>query len=258
MLLASDIGACARRELVRHGGHDRAQPARRVGFDVQCQWWLACSASIEPAVAGLDTSAAFGTGIRVRHVENLLVEILNLLCGTSAAVPERSSQSRRRTSCTAAAVLLAEWRARATAMAAAAAGAAGDAAGCTAVVATCSSCPAVVLPIPHMHAQHAHARAHVHVLGAGMVPLNWFHAPGDGVEVKTVLNSRCRYLLSRVTAHYHAYNVPDTRPHGTPMIVSRLRLLSSTNCAMAGTDASCYQGHRPDREQAQEETCGEP
>ena len=162
MLLASDIGACARRELVRHAGHDRAQPARRVGFDVQCQWWLACSASIEPAVAGLDTSAEFGTGIRVRHVENLLVEILNLLCGTSAAVPERSSQSRRRTSCATAAVLLAEWRARATAMAAAAAGAAGDAAGCTAVVATCSSCPAVVLPIPHMHAQHAHARVHVH------------------------------------------------------------------------------------------------
>jgi len=162
MLLASDIGACARRELVRHAGHDRAQPARRVGFGVQCQWWLACSASIEPAVAGLDTSAEFGTGIRVRHVENLLVEILNLLCGTSAAVSERSSQSRRRTSCAAAAVLLAEWRARALAVAAAAAGAAGGGAGCTAVVVTCSSCPSVVSPTPHMHAQHAHARVHVH------------------------------------------------------------------------------------------------
>ena len=162
MLLASNIGACVRRELVRHAGHDRAQPARRVGSGVQCQWWLACSASIEPAVAGLDTAAAFGTGIRVRHVENLLIEILNLLCGTSAAASERSSQSRRRKSWAAAALLLAEWRARALAVAAAAAGAAGGGAGCTAVVVTCSSCPSVVSPTPHMHAQHAHARVHVH------------------------------------------------------------------------------------------------
>jgi len=162
MLLASDIGACARRELVRHAGHDRAQPARRVRSRVQCQWLPACSTSIEPAAAALDTSAAFGTGIRVRHVENLLLEILNLLCGASAAVSERSSQSGRRTSGASAAVLLAEWRARALAVAAAAAGAGGGGAGCTAVVVTCSSCPSVVSPTPHMHAQHAHARVHVH------------------------------------------------------------------------------------------------
>ena len=111
-----------------------------------------CTACIGPAVAGLDEWAAFGTGIRVRHVENLLIEILNLLCGTSAAVPERSSQSRRRKSWAAAALLLAEWRARALAVAAAAAGAAGGAAGCTAVVATCSSCTGVVLSVTHMHA----------------------------------------------------------------------------------------------------------
>ena len=121
--------------------------------------WTAC---IGPAVAGLDEWAAFGTGLRVRHVENLLIEILNLLCGTSAAVPERSSQSRRRKSWAAAALLLAEWRARALAVAAAAAGAAGGGAGCTAAVVTCSSCPSVVSPTPHVHAQHAHARVHVH------------------------------------------------------------------------------------------------
>ena len=77
-------------------------------------------------------------------------------------------------------------------------------------------------------------------------------------EVKAVLNARCRYLVSRVTAHYHACDVPETRPHSTPMIVSGLRLLSSITLAMAGTDASCCQGHRPDREQAQEEGCGWP
>jgi len=162
MLLASDIGACARRELVRHAGRDRAQPARRARSRVQCQWWPAWSTSIEAAAAVLDTSAAFRTGIRVRHVENLLLELLNLVCGASAAVPERSSQSRRRESWAAAAVPLAEWRARAPTMAAAAAGAAGGGAGCTAAVVTCSSCPSVVSPTPHMHAQHAHARVHVH------------------------------------------------------------------------------------------------
>ena len=162
MLLASDIGACARRELVRHGVHDRAQLARRVGFRLQRQWWTACSTSIEPAAAALEASAAYGVGLRVLHVENGLLKIFNLRCDTSAAASDRPSQSRRRTSCAAAAVLLAEWRARAPAMAAAAAGAAGGAAGCATVVATCSSCPAVVLPKPHMHAQHAHARVHVH------------------------------------------------------------------------------------------------
>ena len=77
-------------------------------------------------------------------------------------------------------------------------------------------------------------------------------------ELRAVLYARCRYLLSRVTAHYHACDVPETRPHGTPMIVSRLRLLSSTKCAMAGTDASCYQGHRPGRSKHKKKPVGSP
>ena len=76
--------------------------------------------------------------------------------------------------------------------------------------------------------------------------------------MKAVLNARCRYLVSRATAHYHACDVPETRPHGTPMIVSRLRLLSSTKCAMAGTDASCYQGHRPGRSKHKKKPVGSP
>ena len=77
-------------------------------------------------------------------------------------------------------------------------------------------------------------------------------------ELRAVLYARCRYLLSRVTAHYHACDVPETRPHGTPMIVSRLRLLSSTKRAMAGTDASCYQGHRPGRSKHKKKPVGSP
>ena len=77
-------------------------------------------------------------------------------------------------------------------------------------------------------------------------------------ELRAVLYARCRYLLSRVTAHYHACDVPETRPHGTPMIVSRLRLLSSTKCAMAGTDASCYQGHRPGTSKHKNKPVGSP
>ena len=159
--LPAGIGACSHDELADHGAQDAAAFAGRVDYQAQRQCCSTCTTSIEPAAAALVTAAAFGTGIRVRHVENLLIEILNLLCGTSAAVPERSSQSRRRKSWAAAALLLAEWRARALAVAAAAAGAAGGGAGCTAVVVTCSSCPSVVSPTPHMHAQHAHARVHV-------------------------------------------------------------------------------------------------
>ena len=98
MLLASDIGACARRELVRRAGHDRAQLARRVGFGLQRQWWLACSTSIEPAAAALEASAAFGIGLRVLHVENGLLKIFNFVCDRSAAASDRPSQSSRRTS----------------------------------------------------------------------------------------------------------------------------------------------------------------
>ena len=161
--LPAGIGACSHDELADHGAQDAAAFAGRVDYQAQRQCCSTCTTSIEPAAAALVTAAAFGTGIRVRHVENLLIEILNLLCGTSAAVPERSSQSRRRKSWAAAALLLAEWRARALAVAAAAAGAAGGGAGCTAAVVTCSSCPSVVSPTPHMHAQHAHAHARVHV-----------------------------------------------------------------------------------------------
>ena len=115
--------------------------------------WTTCNG---PAVAGLDEWAAFGVDLRVRHVENLLLTIFNLMCGESAAASKRSSQSRRRTSCTAAAEPLAEWRARALAVAAAAAGAAGGGAGCTAVVVTCSSCPLC------MHNMHMHAYTCMH------------------------------------------------------------------------------------------------
>ena len=160
--MSAGIGACSHNELAVHVAQNAAVFAGRVDCPTRrqcCPTWSTC---IGPAVAGLDELAAFRADLRVRHVENLLIEILNLLCGTSAAVPERSSQSRRRKSWAAAALLLAEWRARALAVAAAAAGAAGGGAGCTAVVVTCSSCPSVVSPTPHMHAQHAHARVHVH------------------------------------------------------------------------------------------------
>ena len=94
MLLASDIGACARRELVRHAGRDRAQPARRARSRVQCQWWPACSTSIEPAAAALEASAAFGIGVRVLNVENGLLKIFNFVCDRSAAASDRPSQSK--------------------------------------------------------------------------------------------------------------------------------------------------------------------
>ena len=160
--LPAGIGACRHDEPADRAAQDAARLAGRVDSQAQRQWWPTWAASNGPAAASFEASAAFGSGIRVRHVENLLLEVFNLVCGASAAVSERSSQRRRRTSDAAAGVPLAEWRARATTMAAAAAGAAGGAAGCTAVVAAYSSCPAVVSPIPHMHAQHAHARVHVH------------------------------------------------------------------------------------------------
>ena len=60
-------------------------------------------------------------------------------------------------------------------------------------------------------------------------------------------------------AYYHACcDVAETRPHGRPMIVSHSRLLSSTNCAMAGTDASWYQGHRPGRSKHKKKPVGSP
>ena len=160
--LPACVGACSHDELAHRDVHDATRLAGRVQSEAQRQWWPTLQASIGHAVAVLDESAAFGTDLRVRHVENLLLEIFNLVCDTSTAALKRPSQSGRRTSSAAAAVLLAEWRARAPAMAAAAAGAAGGAAGCAAVVVTCSSCPSIVSPTPHMHAQHAHARVHVH------------------------------------------------------------------------------------------------
>ena len=160
--LPAGIGACSHDEIADRDGQDAARVAGRIDSQAQRQWWHACTTSIGPAAAGLEGAAAFGSGIRVPHVENELLKTFILVCGTSAAASERSRQSRRRTSGAAAAMVLVEWRARALAVAAAAAGAAGGGAGCTAVVVTCSSCPSVVSPTPHMHAQHAHARVHVH------------------------------------------------------------------------------------------------
>ena len=160
--LPAGIGACSHDEVAHRDEGDAARLVGRAEHQPQRQWWQHWTTCNGHAVAGLDGSAAFGADQRVLHVENLLLEIFNLLCGTSAAASKRPSQSCRRTSCAAAAVLLAEWRARAAAMAAAAAGAGGGGAGCTTVVATCSSCTGIVLQIPHMHAQHAHARVHVH------------------------------------------------------------------------------------------------
>ena len=165
--LPAGIGACSHDEVAHRDEGDAARLAGRAEHQAQRQWWQQWTTCNEHAVAGRDGSAAFGADLHVRHVENLLFEVFNLVCDTSAADSKRPSQSCRRTSCAAAAVLLAEWRARAAAMAAAAAGAAGGATGCTTVVATCSSCTGIVVRIPHMHAQHAHARvrvhAHVHV-----------------------------------------------------------------------------------------------
>ena len=99
--LPAGIGACSRDKLARRDVHDATRQARRVGSQAQRQWWPILTASIGPAVAVLDASAAFGADQRVQHVENLLLKIFNLLCGASAAASKRPSQSCRRTSCAA-------------------------------------------------------------------------------------------------------------------------------------------------------------
>ena len=58
MLLASDIGACARRELVRCDAHDRAHIARRVGIYPQRQWHPACTTTNALLVRGWPTCIA--------------------------------------------------------------------------------------------------------------------------------------------------------------------------------------------------------
>ena len=74
---------------------------------------------------------------------------------------------------------------------------------------------------------------------APILSRGWYRPPKSNrkrnaaPEVKAVLNARCRYLVSRVTAHYHACHMPETRPPSTPIIVSRLRLLSSITPAIA-------------------------
>ena len=133
--LPAGIGACSHDEIADRDGQDAARVAGRIDSQAQRQWWHACSTSIEPAAAALEASAAFGIGVRVLNVENGILKIFNLVCGRSAAAPKRPNQSGRRTSGANAAVLLAEWRARAPAMAAAAAGAAGGGAGSATVVA---------------------------------------------------------------------------------------------------------------------------
>ena len=66
--------------------HDRAQLARRVGFRLQRQWWHVCTTSIGPAAPALGASADYGIGHVIQHVENELLTIFRLWCGTSAAV----------------------------------------------------------------------------------------------------------------------------------------------------------------------------
>ena len=46
------------------------------------------------------------------HVENGILEIFLTVCGSSASAPSCWVERRRQTSCAAATVLLAEWRAR--------------------------------------------------------------------------------------------------------------------------------------------------
>jgi len=54
----------------------------------------------------------FGVGQLVLHVENGLLEIFLAVCGSLVPAPSCWNERRRQTSCAAAAVLLAEWRAR--------------------------------------------------------------------------------------------------------------------------------------------------
>ena len=54
----------------------------------------------------------FGVGQLVLHVENGLIEIFLSVCGSSAPAPSCWDERRGRTSCAAAAVLLAKWRER--------------------------------------------------------------------------------------------------------------------------------------------------
>jgi len=57
------------------------------------------------------TCLVFGVVRLVLHVENGLLEIFPLVCGSSAPAPSCWRERRRQTSGAAAAVLLAEWRA---------------------------------------------------------------------------------------------------------------------------------------------------
>ena len=86
----------------------RRARARRRG---RCAGWLVLQR--HPAAQGHVACVDSGVGRLVRHVENGLLEIFLTVCaGSSAPAPSCWVERRRQTSCAAAAVLLAKWRAR--------------------------------------------------------------------------------------------------------------------------------------------------
>ena len=93
--LAACIGACSHDKPADRAARESARIAGRVQSQAQRQWWQLWTASIWHAVAGFDASATFGTDIRVRHVENLVLEMFNLVCDASTADLKRPSQIKR-------------------------------------------------------------------------------------------------------------------------------------------------------------------
>ena len=101
--LPAGIGACSHDELANRAARHAARLAGRVECQAQRPWWPMWTATIVPAAAGLDESAAYGTGLRVLHVENGLLEILNSRCDAYAAIQKWQSNRRRQMSYAAAA-----------------------------------------------------------------------------------------------------------------------------------------------------------
>ena len=85
--LPAGIGACSHDELADRAARDAARLAGRVECQAQRPWWPMWTARIVLAAAGLEESAAYGTGLRVLHVENGLLEILNSRCDTYGGCP---------------------------------------------------------------------------------------------------------------------------------------------------------------------------
>ena len=93
LVLVCEVGCAGWLALQRH---DRAQHSSKAQLAATAD--VACSAS--------------GIGQLVLHVENGLLEIFLLVCGPSTPAWSCQDERRQQTSCAAAAVLLAEWRAR--------------------------------------------------------------------------------------------------------------------------------------------------